>query len=294
MSHLFCFGVGYSAKALIRRLQAKGWQVSGTTRTAEKAEALEAQGIRPVVFSPDHPMEAPDAALRGVTHVLSSVPPDDSGDPVLNAHGADIARLGSGLNWAGYLSTTGVYGDRQGGWVGENDALRPAGTRGQRRVAAETAWLDLGQRHGIPVHVFRLAGIYGPGRSQLDSVRKGTAKRIDKPGQVFSRIHVEDIAAVLEASMARPNPGAAYNVCDDEPAPPGDVVTYACELLGVEPPPWEPFEEAAKSMSAMGRSFYGESKRCRNDRIKTDLGVTLTYPTYREGLRALLEEGKNS
>jgi nucleoside-diphosphate-sugar epimerase len=192
-----------------------------------------------------------------------------------------------GLAWVGYLSTTGVYGDRQGGWVDETSALQPTGERGRRRVAAERAWLDLHRRRGVPVHVFRLAGIYGPGRSAIDTVLAGEAKRIDKPGQVFGLIHVADIAAVLEASIARPNPGAIYNVCDDDPAPPEAVIAEACRLLGRTLPPLVPFAEAKRTMSEMALSFYADNKRVRNDRIKKELGVVLTYPSYRDGLAAL-------
>jgi nucleoside-diphosphate-sugar epimerase len=214
------------------------------------------------------------------------VPPDAKGDAVIDHHAADIAALPD-LRWVGYLSTTGVYGDRGGEWIDESAGLHPSGTRGAARVAAERAWLDL-ERFGHKVHLFRLAGIYGPGRSALDTVRNGTAKRIVKPGQVFSRIHVDDIATVLEASIAKPNGGAAYNVCDDEPAPPQDVIAYAAALLGREPPPEIPYAEAAPAMSDMARSFYMDSKRVANTRIKTELEVKLAYPDYRTGLRALL------
>jgi nucleoside-diphosphate-sugar epimerase len=224
--------------------------------------------------------------LAGSSYLLSSVPPDEHGDPVLDLHGADIARTRS-LRWVGYLSTTGVYGDRGGGWVDETSPLLPTGERGRRRVSAEGQWLDLRRRHGIPVHVFRLAGIYGPGRSALDAVRSGSPRRIVKPGQVFSRIHVADIARVLRASMARPRPGTVYNVCDDDPAPPADVVAFACELLGVAPPPPVPIEEA--ELSEMALSFYADIKRVSNRRIKQELGVSLLYPGYRDGLAALLK-----
>lgn len=284
---LFCFGLGFSALALARRRLAAGWRVAGTTRTAEKAGRLAAEGMEAFLFDSGRPLDEPAAALAGTTHLLASVPPDGgAADPVLAAHGAAIAAL-PGLRWLGYLSTTGVYGDRGGGWVDETSALRPSGARGRRRVEAEAAWLALHARHGLPVHLFRLAGIYGPGRSQLDSVAAGTARRIVKPGQVFSRIHVEDIAGVLEASMARPNPGAAYNVCDDEAADPAEVVAYAAELLGLPPPPAVAFEEA--ELSPMGRSFYADNKRVSNRRIKQELGVELRYPDYRSGLKALLE-----
>ncbi|MBL8654941.1 MAG: SDR family oxidoreductase, partial [Alphaproteobacteria bacterium] len=210
-----------------------------------------------------------------------------TGDPVIDLHGTDLLRLDS-VKWIGYLSTTGVYGNRDGDWVDERAALHPSGSRGAARVAAEDAWLALG-RVGHKIHIFRLAGIYGAGRSALDTVRDGKAKRIVKPGQVFSRIHVEDIANVLEASIAKPDPGAIYNVCDDDPAPPQDVIAYACALLGVEAPPEIPYAQAASSMSEMARSFYTDNKRVSNLKIKEALGVKLAYPDYRAGLRALLD-----
>jgi len=282
---LFCFGLGYSAQGLARRLLARGWSVAGTTRSDDKAACLTGEGIEVHLFDRGRPLDDPAAALAGVTHLLSSVPPDEAGDPVLDHHRPDIAPLES-LAWLGYLSTTGVYGDRGGGWVDEDAERTPTGERGRRRVAAEDAWLDLWERDGLPVHLFRLAGIYGPGRSALEGVRDGTAKRIDKPGQRFSRIHVADIAAALDASIARPRPGAAYNLCDDEPAPPQEVIAYACELLGREPPPLVPFDRA--ELSAMARSFYRDNKRVSNARIKEELGVELAYPSYRDGLRAIL------
>ena len=286
MPRLFCFGYGYSAARLGERLQARGWTVAGTCRTQEKAERLRAQGVEAFLFDRDRPLADPRAALSGTTHLLASVPPDAQGDPVLDHHAGDIAAISEGIAWAGYLSTTGVYGDRAGGWVDEESALEPSTERGRRRLAAEQGWCALMHQHGLPVHLFRLAGIYGPGRSQLDGVRAGTAQRIVKPGQVFSRIHVDDIAGVLEASIARPNPGRAYNVCDNEPAPPADVVAHAARLLGVSPPPEVAFEEA--ELSPMARSFYSESKRVSNARIREELGVTLSHPTYREGLAAIL------
>ncbi len=293
---LFCFGLGYSALALARRLLAEGWSAAGTTRSHDKARRLSAEGIEVFLFDRGRQLEDPASALAGVTHLLASVPPGPevepgTGDPVLGHHRADIAALES-LTWLGYLSTTGVYGDRDGGWVDEDSELTPTGERGRRRVAAEAAWLELWERDGLPVHLFRLAGIYGPGRSALDTVRAGTAKRIDKPGQVFSRIHVADIASVLRASIARPSPGAAYNLSDDEAAPPQEVIAHACELLGREPPPLVPFQEA--QLSDMARSFYRDNKRVSNARIKDELGVALTYPSYREGLRAILAEMEGS
>jgi nucleoside-diphosphate-sugar epimerase len=276
---LLCFGYGYCARVLARRLRARHREVRGTTRSADKALALEGEGVRPFLFERGRPL--PTEAFQGVTHVLVSIPPDEEGDPVLDRHGADLRGLAS-LRWVGWLGTTGVYGDRGGAWVDEETAIEPTLARTDRRARAEAAWLA----SGLPVHVFRLASIYGPGRNAIRQLLDGTARRIVKPGQVFSRIHVDDVATVLEASMARPSPGRIYNVCDDEPAPPQDVVRFAAELLGVPPPPEEPFETAA--LSPMARSFYRDNRRVRNERIRSELGVQLAYPTYREGLRALL------
>lgn len=284
---LFCFGLGYTARVLAARLLARGWRVAGTTRGEDEARALARSGFGVFLFDRGRPLADAAGALAGTTHLLSSVPPDDDGDPVIDGHGGDIAALG-GLVWAGYLSTTGVYGDRDGAWVDEEEALEPTGARGRARVAAEAAWLALQRDHGVPVHLFRLAGIYGPGRNALATVKAGRARRVEKPGQVFSRIHVDDIATVLEASMARPNPGRAYNVCDDDPAPPAEVIAHACDLLGVAPPPLEPFAQA--ELSAMARSFYRDNKRVSNRRIKEELGVELAYPDYKTGLAALLGE----
>ncbi len=285
---LFCFGLGYSARALAARLTARGWTIAGTTRSREKADALRAAGIETFLFDRNAPLEAAAEALQGTTQLLLSVPPDGAGDPVLDHHGDDIAACRS-IVWAGYLSTTGVYGDRDGGWVDEDSACQPTGERGRRRLAAEQAWCALMSRAGTPVHRFRLAGIYGPGRNALATVRRGRAQRIDKPGQVFSRVHVDDIAAVLEASILRPWPGRAYNVCDDNPAPPAEVIAHACALLDQQPPPLIPFDQA--ELSAMARSFYRDNKRVSNRRIKEELGVTLSYPDYRAGLAALLASG---
>jgi nucleoside-diphosphate-sugar epimerase len=283
--HLFCFGLGYSALALAHRLAGSGWIVTGTCRTAAKRAALREAGFVADLFDRDRPVS--QRTLSGVTHLLASVPPDAVGDPVLARHGDDIAAL-SGLSWLGYLSTTGVYGDRGGEWVDETAALRPTGERGRRRVAAEEGWLDLWRRHRVPVHIFRLAGIYGPGRSALDSLRAGTAKRVDRPGQVFSRIHVDDLANVLVASMTRPRPGAVYNVCDDDPSAPEAVVAYAAELLDLPAPPLVPLEAAG--LSPIARSFYDDNKRVSNRLIKTELGVSLRYPNFRGGLAAILAE----
>jgi nucleoside-diphosphate-sugar epimerase len=207
---------------------------------------------------------------------------------VLACHENDIAGLEE-LCWVGYLSTTGVYGTRGGGWVDETSELHPTSARAARRAAAEAAWLDRWRTRGVPVHLFRLAGIYGPGRSAFDALRAGTAKRVDSPGQVFSRIHVEDIAQVLLASIARPRPGAVYNVCDDEPSAPADVIARAARLIGVAPPPLVPLDAAG--LPPMARSFYADNKRVSNRLIKEELGVALAYPNYRVGLRAILAKG---
>jgi nucleoside-diphosphate-sugar epimerase len=279
---LLSVGHGYSAGALARRLLAEGWRIIGTTRSAAKAARLRAGGVEALVW----PGEDLSPALAAATHLLSSVAPEGAADPVLAAAGEAIAAAAPHLAWAGYLSTTGVYGDHAGGWVDETTPLTPSTRRGVARVAAEAEWRALADRAGLPLHIFRLAGIYGPGRGPFEKVRDGTARRIVKPGQVFSRIHVDDIAQVLAASMARPNPGAVYNVCDDDPAPPEDVLAHAAALLGLPPPPAVAWDEA--EMTEMARSFYAESKRVRNDRIKDELGVRLLYPDYRAGLAAIL------
>jgi len=282
--HLFVFGFGYSARATAMRLRDQGTKISATCRSEEKRDELIAEGIDAHIFSREHPLDAAGlAALGASSHLLSSVPPDADGDSVADLHGSDILAAVS-FNWIGYLSTTGVYGDRDGAEVDETSALEPTGERGQRRVDAEAQWFAMGDAG--PVHSFRLAGIYGPTRNAIETVRKGRARRVVKPGQVFSRIHLDDIVAILLASMAKPNAGTAYNCCDDDPAPPQDVITYACELLGVAPPPAVPIEEA--DLSPMARSFYRDNKRVSNARIKDELGVELRWPSYREALRELL------
>jgi nucleoside-diphosphate-sugar epimerase len=282
---LFCFGLGYTALHLARRLRQDGWIVEGTCRTEEQRQSLKVQGFVAHLFERGRPLADPEAAIHDATHILNSIPPDAQCDPVFDEYGTEIAHL-LHLQWFGYLSTTGVYGDRGGDWVDEDSDLQPTGERGLRRLTAEADWRHLWLNASLPLHIFRLAGIYGPGRCAIDSLRDGTAKRIAKPGQVFSRIHVDDIATVLIASMARPDPGAVYNVCDDNPAPPDEVVAYAAQLLGVDPPPAVPFEQA--ELSDMARSFYADNKRVRNDRMKEELGVHIKYPDYRAGLQAIL------
>lgn len=277
MNTLLSLGHGYSAQALARRLLPQGWHIIGTTRSAAGAADLRATGIEALVW----PGEDVSPALARATHLLTSVAPVD-GDPVLRALGPQMAAARPG--WVGYLSTTAVYGHHSGDWVDETTPLAPTTARGTARVKAEADWAAL----GLPLHIFRLAGIYGPGRGPFEKVRDGTARRIHKAGQVFSRIHVDDIANVLHAALLRPHPGI-YNVCDDDPASPEDILGLAAEMLGLPPPPIVPYEQA--EMTPMARSFYAENKRVRNDRIKSVLGVKLDFPTYREGLAAILASG---
>jgi nucleoside-diphosphate-sugar epimerase len=280
--NLLIFGYGYSARYLVAHLGLPPGHVRVTTRSAEKAAKLAEKGLTARVF----PGADMGDDLAWATHVLITAGPEGMGDPVLaHCRAAFVSEAGR-LDWVGYLSTTGVYGDHQGGWVDETTPLTPSTARGKARVAAENEWLDLYRDHGLPVHIFRLAGIYGPGRGPFEKIRDGSARRIIKEGQVFSRIHVEDIAQVLAASMARPDPGAIYNVCDDDPAPPQDVIGHAAELLGLPLPPAVPFDQA--DLSPMAASFYAEAKRVDNRRIKDDLGVRLRYPDYRAGLAAML------
>ncbi|SMH46966.1 SDR family oxidoreductase [Maritimibacter sp. HL-12] len=279
---LLSFGHGFSARALSRHPILQGWRVIGTTRSPKKAEVLRGEGTEPVVW----PGTEMTDHLAAATHLLLSAAPDDAGDPVLATLRDKIAANAGHLEWVGYLSTTGVYGDHAGGWVDETTPLTPATRRGHQRVKAEAQWRALAEETGLPLHIFRLAGIYGPGRGPFAKVRRGTARQIIKKDQVFSRIHVDDIAQVLAASIARPDPGAVYNVCDNEAAPPQDVLAHAARLLGVDLPP--PEDYATAEMTPMARSFYAESKRVRNDRIRDELGVELIYPSYRQGLAALL------
>jgi nucleoside-diphosphate-sugar epimerase len=275
---LLSLGHGYAAAALAASLPAE-WRVIGTTRSAERAETLRLTGVEAVLWED---VGAVSRAIGAADAILASQPPGPDGDPALAAHRPALE--GAGAGWVGYLSTTGVYGDRQGGWVDEDTDLDPVSARGAARVAAEEAWRST----GMPLHVFRLPGIYGPGRSALDRLREGRARRIVKDGQVFSRIHVEDIGRALAASVARPTPGRAWNLADDEPAPPQDVIAFGADLLGLPVPPDEPFEGA--DLSPMARSFYGESKRVSNRRMRVEL-VAPFYPDYRTGLRSILAAG---
>lgn len=275
-------GHGYSAQALGARLIAQRWNITGTTRDPQNIEAIQVQGADALLW----PGDDISKALASATHLLISVAPNAEGDPVLGALHAEITAIAPQLKWVGYLSTIGVYGNHDGAWVDEETALTPATKRGQLRVQAEAEWQAFAADTGLPLHIFRLAGIYGPGRGPFAKVRSGTARRIIKPNQLFSRIHVEDIATTLIASIKQPNPGRIYNVCDDNPAPPQDVIAYAAELLNLPIPPAEDY--ATAEMTPMARSFYAESKSVRNDRIKSELGVKLRYPGYQAGLKALL------
>ncbi len=282
---LFCFGFGYTAKALAARLAGKGWRIIGTTRSPEKANALRASGATPVVLRAD---TLDEGALDDATAILISTPPSEAGCPALISAPGAIAANSDSLKWIGYLSTNGVYGDHGGAWVDENSVLKATTARAHRRIAAEAAWGIYCRRHGLPLTVFRLPGIYGPGRSTLDAVRDGAAKRINKQDQVFNRMHVDDIAAGLAASLHAPEQQGVYNFADDEPAPQQDVVAYACQLLGVEPPPLTAIEDAGLSPAAM--SFYMDNKRVSNRHMKSTLKIELKYPTYREGLSDIFKK----
>ena len=280
------FGAGFSGRAIGRRFAQAGVPVSGTTRSAEKFAALERNGIAPFLFD-GTVSDALTAELAQTTHLILSAAPDASGDPVLNAAGELLRDGMPALQWIGYLSTVGVYGDRDGGWVQEDDTRDPTSTRGLQRVAAEQEWTAFGAARGVPVALLRLAGIYGPGRNTFLNLEEGKAKRVIKPGQVFNRIHVADIAGATEL-LARDCIGGAFNIADDEPGPPQDVVSFAADLLGVEPPPEIAFEEA--DMSPMARSFYGDNKRVSNAKLRK-AGYQFRYPNYRVALEAMMQAG---
>lgn len=299
--HLFCFGYGYTCDYLGYALtqgteetvcpdtpsqEPKTWDLAGTTRNTKKKEELRSRGITPYIFNFNTPIPDPLYLLKDVTHILISTPPTDNGDTSFLMHAQDVLNLPN-LEWVGYLSTTGAYGDRKGAWVDETTLPSPTTKRGSRRYRAEEQWLSLYEHHDLPVHIFRLAGIYGPGRSALDSVRAGIARRIEKPGHAFSRIHVDDIVRVLKASMYAPNPGNIYNVCDNAPAPSHEIIDYACTLLGITPPPLQSFYDV--DLAPMAASFYAENKRIHNDKIKDSLGVTLKFPDYKTGLHGCLD-----
>ncbi|MFC0288095.1 SDR family oxidoreductase [Kaistia hirudinis] len=285
--NLFVFGLGYSATAFVRRSAGDWDSIVGTVRSAEKAAALKAEGIEALLFDGERPDALIAARLRAATHLVLSIAPGEAGDPAL-LHFRDDLLAAPNLAWIGYLSTVGVYGDQGGGWVDEATAPNAVSERARRRVEAEAAWQALGAERGVPLALLRLAGIYGPGRNTFVNLADGTARRIVKPGQVFNRIHVDDIAAVVQAGAGRHASGV-FNVADNEPAPPQDVVAFAAALAGYPPLPDIPFETA--QLSPMARSFYADNKRIANGRLARDLGVTLRYPTYRDALSALWADG---
>lgn len=283
---LFCFGYGYTASFLAERLKTCGWKIAGTTTDPEKRVFMKQAGVEAQLYDHNHTIMDPYHTFRDVSHVLLSIPPGADGDPVVDVHGLDLCKMPN-IEWVGYLSTTAVYGNQDGNWVDELTPPEPTSRRGSLRLRAEQQWQFLHTNDALPLHIFRLSGIYGPGRSAIDSVRAGTARRIEKPGHVFNRIHVEDIVQTLVASMNKPNPGAIYNLADDLPSASHEVVTFACNLIGLDPPPLTQFDQT--EMAPIVRSFYKDNKRVRNDLIKTELGVELLYPDYRSGLQACME-----
>ncbi|PHS79384.1 MAG: NAD(P)-dependent oxidoreductase [Rhodospirillaceae bacterium] len=285
--HLFCFGLGYSATVLAENLKQKGWQVSGTHRPGDDPQ--------PDTFAFDRnlPLVDFDDIFKDVTHVLISIPPDAAGCPVLDIHGEDLARHAAHIVWISYLSTVGVYGNTDGKPVMETSRLLPTQERSRFRGLAETRWQNFAARTQLALFVWRLAGIYGPGRSPFNKIRAGRAQCIDKPDHFFSRIHVDDIANILETSMAQLNAHGVYNVCDDEPALPSDVIAYACEVLGEPVPDKVPFADAFNAMSPMAQSFWADNRLIVNDKIKDKLGVVLKYPDYKSGLTAILKAEKS-
>jgi len=281
MNTLFIFGMGFSAGYFARKMQAQGWKVIATSR-----EPVAIDGIDIITFDGTRPITDFTGRFKGVTHILHSIPPHkETGDCVFNLHAHDLEQLPD-LKWMGYLSTTGVYGSADGAMVTENSPRRPTSARALARKQAEDNWLST----ALPIHLFRLAGIYGPTRSIFDSIAAGRAKAIDKPGHAFSRIHVADIAGILERSVHHPNPGSIYNLCDDEPLEPLSVLKTACDIMGVEIPPVQSFEEAAKEMSPMALTFWNDNKRVDNSKIKTELGYQLIYPDHRSGLTNIWAE----
>ncbi|QDG74535.1 SDR family oxidoreductase [Labrenzia sp. PHM005] len=281
---LFVFGAGYSGRAIMEEVRDQFEWIGGTTRAADKVNELKAAGFEAFLFDGETPGTGITDALSKATHVLISIAPNDTGDPVLNHHAKDIAAANP--KWIGYLSTVGVYGNHDGAWVDETTDCKPVSKRSVQRVAAEKAWLDFAEEHQFAVQIFRLSGIYGPGRNAFENFKKGRARRLVKPGQVFNRIHVADIAGAVAAAMQHPST-RIFNVTDNEPAPPQDVVAYAAELLGVAPPPEIAFETA--DLTPMARSFYGENKRVSNLRVKDELGYTFRFPDYRIALNTLIQ-----
>lgn len=287
MTTLAALGFGYCVHHLVAGEPGAFSRVIGTARTPERLAVLPA-GVEPFLFDGENLSAALADALAGTDLIIASAPPDARGDPILRCAGK-VLETGR-LSQVVYLTTLGVYGDHGGGWVDETTPPRAGSPRLERRLAAEDEWFAFGQKRGIPVSVLRLAGIYGPGRNALEQLRAGEARRIDKPGQVFNRIHVADIARTISAVVAKRFDGI-LNVTDDLPAPPGDPIAYAAGLLGLPVPPAIPFDEAARDMSPMALTFWAANKRVANHRLKAELGVGLAYPTYREGLTALYDSG---
>ena len=284
--HLFCFGLGFTASRLALRLLEAGWRISGTTRSFENVEKWTSVGIETYLFDGTGPISAKDGLFSDITHLIASIPPTDLGELPLLFHQKQLTSSKK-LKWAAYLSTPAVYGDRGGALVSEADFPQPGSRRGERRLKAENSWLDALKNSSTSIQIMRLAGIYGPGRNVIDQVLGGRARIIEKQDQVFNRIHVDDIGTILMASMDRPNDGAIYNVADQEACPSGDVVRFACNLAGIDPPEPILFEDA--ELSEMAKSFYSECKRLVTEKIKNELGVKLQYPTYREGLKSIFE-----
>jgi nucleoside-diphosphate-sugar epimerase len=292
MSRLLCFGLGYSAEHFIAKYGDGSEHIVGTVRGAERAAVLSARfgsGLNILAFDGTSPTPDLTNAIGEADVALVSIPQTAKGDPVLAAFGGALERA-SRLRSVVYLSTVGVYGDHSGAWVDEETPPRPDSVRSRERLAAEQAWQAFGRRSHKAIAILRLAGIYGPGRSALVQIARGEARRIIKPGQVFNRIHVGDIAQAIDAAFAH-NADGIFNVADDEPALPDDPIVFAAQLLGRDPPPEIRFEDAVSSMSPMAVTFWQDCRRVRNDKLKRELGVTLDYPTYREGLRALFDGG---
>ncbi|CAK7258844.1 MULTISPECIES: SDR family oxidoreductase [unclassified Shinella] len=288
MTHLLILGAGFSGKAIGQTFRAAGFSVSGTTRSAEKAEGLRALGIAPILYDGGPIPEALAADMARATHVVQSIAPGKEGDPLFRAGMPPISALMPELAWAGYLSTVGVYGDHKGGWVDEDTALNPVSARSIERVEAENRWLDFGRASGLPVAVLRLAGIYGPGRNALRNMEEGTARRLVKKDQVFNRIRVEDIGRSA-LFLAQKSLGGLWNITDNEPGPPQDVVAEAARLMGLPVPPDIPFETA--ELSPMARSFYAENKRVSNAKLRA-AGFELRFPDYRQSLADLHAAGR--
>lgn len=280
---IFLFGAGYSARAFSRLMTGEAERIDGTTRNEQNFPTLEKAGIAPIIFDGETASPELIDRLAKSTHVVISISPRESGDPSLAIVEEALRRPDNTIRWIGYLSTVGVYGNHDGNWIDETTPCEPSSRRSLERVEAENAWNALSERHGTPVALLRLSGIYGPGRNAFINLERGTARRIIKEGQVFNRIHVEDIAGTLRF-LAGTNTGGAFNITDNEPAPPQDVVVYAAELMGVAPPPEVPFEDA--DMTPMAHSFYGENKRVSNQRIK-DLGYDFIHPDYKAAFSAM-------